>query len=82
MFHVPAHKQPSKEKQVTIVVIAPNCWGSGKSLRSALGKASINYPTFKPRPMPYNAFRVEGEFSVDAFGTLEADKVELIRSVK
>lgn len=57
------------------IVVGPNCWGSGPSLRSAVGKARINYPSYRgsSESMPYNAYEASPglRFDVSPFGDLE-----------
>lgn len=73
------------------IVVGPGCWGRGASLRSALGKARINYPNFDGSPMPYNAYEVpEGvEAYVDeasgdlvSFPSPGGEKVKKVREVR
>lgn len=72
-----------------IVVVGPNCWGAGDSLRSALGKARMNYPSWyfaspgsPSGGMPYNAYEASEDFSVDGHGRIEAKSLKRIREVR
>lgn len=67
-----------------IVVIGPHCWGAGDTLRQALGKARINYPSHMAREggMPYNAYEASDDFEVDAMGTISASALKRTREVR
>jgi hypothetical protein len=67
-----------------IVVVGPNCWGAGDSLRSALGKARINYPSFSrgANAMPYNAYEASDDFDVDHMGRIAAKSLKRVREVR
>lgn len=69
-----------------IVVVGPNCWGAGDSLRQAVGKARINWPRWAGRNyeagMPYNAYEASDDFEVDPFGAISASSLKRIREVR
>lgn len=72
--------------KIQIVVVGPNCWGAGKSMRQAVAKARINFPAglMKDRSgrMPYNAYEASDDFDVGPSGTITGSRIKRIREVR
>jgi len=69
--------------QKVIVVVGPQCWGSGDSMQQAVSKARRCFPTYgEKRFMPYNAYEASPDFEVDEMGYITAIKLRKIREVR
>lgn len=73
------------ELKMKIVVVGPFCWGAGDSLKSAVGKARINWPfagRANPDIMPYKAYLASDDFQVNDYGHISAKELKRIREVR
>lgn len=68
---------------IRIVVVGPQCWGSGRTLQQAVAKCRNNWPSFyRSEGMPYNAYEASEDFQVDDMGTITAQSLKKIREVR